>query len=638
MNQMKDQTRPNDIQEIKEMFEIISEQTLLGIVILQHNVIKYANAAWSEITGYSIEEMCGWEPNQFIGRVHPEDRNYLVEQIKKKLSGDSDYKSRYDWRLITKGGDTRWIAMYSRSTVFQANSAIFATMIDITERKKAVQALEENEKKYRFLIDNATDAIFIAQDERVKFLNPESVQMTGYTEEELLTMPFLNLIHPDDQAMVAERYLKRLRGETLESTYSFRVVTKTGEQLWGQLNTALINWQGRPATLNIVRDITQQKQMEERLLQAQKMESIGTLAGGIAHDFNNILMGIQGRASLMLTEVDDSSYHYEHLKSIEELVKNAAQLTGQLLGFARKGKYQAVPSDLNKILDNCAEMFGRTKKEIVIKKKFEPNLSPVEVDRRQIEQVMLNLFVNAWQAMPGGGELYLQTDNVTFDETYSNPHEVKQGPYVRISVTDTGVGMDGTTMEKIFDPFFTTKEMGRGTGLGLASAYGIVKNHGGVINVYSEKGIGTTFNVYLPVTEKVVLQETQTTTDIISGTGKVLLVDDEQIIIEVGKRILEKIGYAVFVAQSGAEAIAIIEEKGDEVDLVVLDLVMPGMGGGEVFDRIKKLQPSLKILLSSGYSVNGEATEILNRGCDGFIQKPFNITVLSQKIKELMNS
>lgn len=636
MFQKMDQPRPNDINEIKEMFEIISEQSLLGIIILQHNVIKYSNAAWAEITGYSIKEMCGWESNQFIERIHPDDRDHLSEQMKKKLSRDLDYKSRYDWRLITKSGDIRWIAMYSRPTFYQSDNAIFATMIDITENKKAVQALEENEEKYRFLIDNATDAICIAQDERVKFLNPESIQITGYSEEELMSMSFMHLIHPDDRAMVVERHQKRLKGETLESTYSFRLVTKNGDQRWGQLNTALINWQGRPATLNIIRDITQQKQMEEKLLHAHKMESIGTLAGGIAHDFNNILMGIQGYTSLMMTEVEELSYHYEHLKNVEQLVKNAAQLTGQLLGFARKGKYQAVPSNLNQILDHSAVMFGRTKKRIVIKKKFEPKLQLVEVDRRQIEQVLLNLFVNAGQAMPDGGELHLQTDNVTLDETYANSHEVKPGPYVRISVRDTGVGMDEKTIGKIFDPFFTTKEMGRGTGLGLASTYGIIKNHSGIINVYSENGFGSTFNVYLPVTDKVVHQEAKTDPDLVRGSGKVLLVDDEQVIINVGKQILEKIGYTVFLAQSGAEAVTIIEEKGDEIDIVILDLVMPGMGGGEVFDMIKKIKPSLKVLLSSGYSINGEATEILSRGCDGFIQKPFTIMLLSQKINKLL--
>jgi two-component system, cell cycle sensor histidine kinase and response regulator CckA len=619
-----------------EMFDIFSEQAMLGIVIIQDYTIQYANTALAEITGFSVEEMCGLGRSEFMQWVHPDDQEYMLVQVKKKLGGNSDFNSRYDWRLITKSGDVRWIAMYSRPTVYQSKTAIFGTMIDITENKRSVQALKENEEKYRFLIDNATDAIFIAQDERVKFLNPESIEMTGYTEEELLTMPFLKLIHPDDQAMVAERYQKRLLGETFESTYSFRVLTKSGKLRWGQLSTALINWQNRPATLNIVRDITQQKQMEEKLLQVQKMESIGTLAGGIAHDFNNILMGIQGRASLMMMEVDESNYHYEHLKSIENLIKDAAQVTRQLLGFAQKGKYQAIPTDMNGIIDSSAEMFGRTRKEIIVKKKFEEKLHPVKVDRRQMEQVLLNLYVNGWQAMPGGGEIYLQTENVELDKAFTIPHGVKPGTYVRVCVTDTGAGMDEETKGKIFDPFFTTRTMGRGTGLGLASAYGIIKNHKGIINVRSEKGIGTTFNIYLPITNKEVPMEKVPGKEVITGSGTILLVDDEEIITEVGKKILEKTGYSVDIANSGLEAVSMIEKKSERFDLVILDIVMPGMGGGEVFDKIKKINPALKVLLASGYSVNGEATEIMNRGCDGFIQKPFDITALSKKTKEIL--
>jgi two-component system cell cycle sensor histidine kinase/response regulator CckA len=232
------------------------------------------------------------------------------------------------------------------------------------------------------------------------------------------------------------------------------------------------------------------------------MEAIGTLAGGIAHDFNNLLMAIQGRTSIMLMDKDSSHPDFGHLKGIEGYIGSAADLTKQLLGFARGGKYEVKPTDLNELIKKETRMFGRTKKEITIHEKYEDNLWPVEVDRGQIQQVLLNLYVNAWQAMPSGGELYIRTQNVTLDENYLKPHQFEPGRYVQISITDTGIGMDKATRERIFDPFFTTKEIGRGTGLGLASAYGILKNHGGFINVYSEKGHGSTFNIYLPASEK----------------------------------------------------------------------------------------------------------------------------------------
>ncbi|GAG21264.1 unnamed protein product, partial [marine sediment metagenome] len=252
---------------------------------------------------------------------------------------------------------------------------------------------------------------------------------------------------------------------------------------------------------------TEKKRLEAQFQAAQRMEAIGTLAGGLAHDFNNILMGIQGNTSLILLHKTSTHPDYERLKGIEEGVKSGAELTRQLLGFARGGKYEVRPTNLNELIENQNHMFGRTKKEITIRGKYEDKPWTVEVDQGQIEQVLLNLYVNAWQAMPGGGDLYIETENVTLDEDYAKPFNMEPGRYVKISVTDSGVGMDEATQQRIFEPFFTTKEMGRGTGLGLASVYGIIRNHGGIISVYSEKGKGTTFEIYLPVSQRELIKE-----------------------------------------------------------------------------------------------------------------------------------
>ncbi len=503
--------------------------------------------------------------------------------------------------------------------------------------RKQEEALRESEEKYRLLVENANDAIFVAQDDVVKYANPSTLRITGYSGEELTQIPFVNLIHPEDRDMVFGRYIRALKSERVTSNYSFRSINKTGEELWLQINSVLISWEGKPAILNFVRDTSAEKRLEAQLMDIRKMEALGTLAGGIAHDFNNLLMGIQGRTSLMLMDTDFSQQHYEDLKGIEDIVKRAAGLNNQLLGFARKGKYQVNPTDLNKLVHNTSQMFGRTNKDVKINTKFQEDLWTVEVDRSQIEQVLFSLFFNSHDAMPGGGELDLQTENVTLDESFTEPDQLCAGKYVKMSVTDTGVGIDEAIRERIFEPFFTTKRMGRGTGLSLASAYGIIKNHSGMIHVYSKKDEGTTFSIYLPASEKEIIEQKALPEEIFRGTETVLLVDDEDMIIDIGEKILKMMGYEVITAISGREALRLYKENQAKIDLVVLDMIMPGMSGGETYDRLKGINPNVKVLLSSGYSMDGQASEILKRGCSGFIQKPFRMSHLSQIIREILD-
>jgi two-component system, cell cycle sensor histidine kinase and response regulator CckA len=292
---------------------------------------------------------------------------------------------------------------------------------------------------------------------------------------------------------------------------------------------------------------------------------------------------------------------------------------------------------MNTIINKTSSMFGRTKKEIAIHKQCTDNIWPVEVDRGQMEQVLLNIYVNAWQAMPGGGDLYLETANVFLDKESAKPYGVNAGRYVRVAVTDTGIGMDEQTRKRIFEPFFTTKEMGRGTGLGLASVYGIIKGHNGIIDVESEKGHGATFTIYIPASDKKLVKEEKTPTDIARGEGRILLVDDEDVIIDVGSEILEVLGYKVSTARSGRQAIEIYKEKQNEIDMVILDMIMPEMDGGETFNALKSIDPSVKVILSSGYSADARSARMMERGCYGFIQKPYSVNTLSQKVKEVLD-
>jgi PAS domain S-box-containing protein len=394
----------------------------------------------------------------------------------------------------------------------------------------------------------------------------------------------------------------------------------------------------RNVVFGIIQDITDRKELESQLLQARKLEAIGTLAGGIAHDFNNILMGIQGYASLMMSEKMEDAGHpdLERLKSIEEQVKSASNLTRQLLGFARAGGYEIRPADMNEIVRETSAMFHRTRKELTIREEYERHPWTVEVDRGQIEQVLLNLYLNAWHAMPAGGEIHLTTANAVVDGSFAALHGIPPGKYVRVGIADTGMGMEEETMKRIFDPFFTTKEMGRGTGLGLAMVYGIMKGHKGLVDVRSKPGQGATFTLYFPASEKKVLRERRTVSKALRGSETILLVDDESTVLRVTKRMLESLGYTVHAMNSGPDAISFLRDGGGTVDLVLLDMVMPGMSGGETFDRIRELNSSVKVILSSGYSMDSEARMIIGKGCAGFIQKPYNMALLSRKIREVL--
>jgi signal transduction histidine kinase/ActR/RegA family two-component response regulator len=391
-------------------------------------------------------------------------------------------------------------------------------------------------------------------------------------------------------------------------------------------------------------DITDRKKTEEERLrletqfhQAQKMETIGTLAGGIAHDFNNLMTTILGNTSLMLFDMDNSHPHYTLLKNIERQINRGAELTTQLLGYARKGKYLVQPVSLNQIIEESAAAFGRTRKEITIGCELADDLLAIEADQGQIQQVLLNLFVNAADAMPTGGKLKLKTSRATHNDIKSKEYQPVAGDYLRLTVSDTGIGMDEKVQQRIFDPFFSTKEIGKGTGLGLASVYGIIKNHGGYIEVQSQKGQGSQFSIFLPASAKQVLTITESAPEIIKGSGTILMVDDEEMVLDVGARVLKKLGYTVLESNNGRNAVELYKKLQDKINLVVLDIVMPNMGGAEVYDRLKEINPDVKVLLSSGYSIDDQARKIMERGCDGFIQKPFSLKAMSDKIAGILS-
>lgn len=512
----------------------------------------------------------------------------------------------------------------------------------LAELKLTQGSLKQSEEHYRSLFDGVPVGLYrTTPDGKILDSNPTLVEMLGYPDLET----FLGRNAQDLYVNPKDRDQFKMQIETQKSSHAFEIQMRqyNGTIIWVENYSRTV----RDAEGGILYyegsliDVTKRKKLEAQWQHAQRMESIGTLAGGIAHDFNNLMMGIQGNISLLLFDIDSSFPHYKKLKNIEESIKSGARLTSQLLGYARKGKYEARRLVLNQIIDESAETFGRTRKEITINRRFESDLSEIEADRTQIEQILFNLFINAADAMPRGGDLTLKTTNINSQDMTDKQYKPVAANYVMLQVTDTGEGMDTKTLERIFDPFFTTKGLGRGTGLGLASVYGIIKAHGGYIDVDSKQGVGTTFHIYFPAIDKSNIHSHiphKGPDRIKPGKGTILMVDDEEIIIDVSIEMLKKIGYRVLKALSGKEAISEYQANSAKIDLVILDLIMPKISGGEVYDKLKEINPQVKVLLSSGYSVDGQATEILKRGCNGFIQKPFNMGELSRKVNEILDS
>jgi len=527
------------------------------------------------------------------------------------------------------------------------NLAIFFR--DISKEQIAEDALRENEERYRTILDSIEEGYFeVNLAGNFTFINDALSNNTGFTKEELIGKNNRDYMPPETAKIIFNLFSEIYKTGKPVKKVSYQVLKKDGSPAFHELSASLMkNHKGEPIGFRgIARDVTDLKVAEEsrqrleaQLIYAQKMESIGTLAGGIAHNFNNLLMGIQGNVSLTLMDMDQKETYFKNLKNIEKLIQNGSKLTEQLLGYARGGKYEVKPINLNRIVNDIAETFGQARKEILIHQDLSDELRGVNADQGQIEQVILNLFVNATEAMPGGGELFINTLNVTAEHMKGKPYAPRQNDYVLMTIRDTGIGMDKETIERIFEPFFTTKGLANGTGLGLASVYGIIKAHNGFIDVESKQGQGTIFSLYLPSTDRPIEKTAKIPKDDFeSGTETILLVDDEEVILETGAHMLEKIGYKVLKASSGQEALSVYEKASDIIDMVLLDIIMPGMGGGETFDHLKEINKEVKVLLSSGYTIDDQAAEIIKKGCKSFIQKPFDINTLSRSVREVLNA
>ena len=609
-------------------YRSVFENTGTGTVLSENDTtLSMVNEGFAEISGYAREEIEG--RMKWTAIIDPDDHARMLGFHRLRREDPAKAPKAFECRIIDRQGRRR--NMMLRVDLIPGTTTSVGSFMDITGQKETEAAL----RKYEQMVTSSTDYMALVNRDYVYLeVNQAYQKVVGRSRTEIVGSVASEIFGADYFARHFQERLDRcLDGEEVHVKGWYNT-PGLGRRYIDTFYYPSREADGRLTGVVIVgRDLTHLKKLEDQFLQSQRMEAVGTLAGGIAHDFNNLLMGIQGRASLMATEIEAGDPFQEHVEAIESYVRSAADLTSQLLGFAQGGKYEIRPTDLNDLIRNHNRMFSRTRKELTVQGTYARDLPAVEVDRGQIKQVLLNIYLNAWQAMPEGGTIYVETIDARLAEGEAATAELRPGRYATISVRDTGLGMDEAVRQRVFEPFFTTRPMGHGTGLGLASAYGIVRNHGGAIDVYSEKGRGTTFRIYLPASRRTAEAMATTADRMQPGGGTVMLVDDEAMIIEVGTAMLQKLGYDVLAAADGESALSLYRKEQARINLVILDMVMPGMGGGETFDQLKSFDPDVKVLLSSGYSLDGQATEIIRRGCVGFIQKPFSLAQLSAKLK-----
>ncbi|MFP4039579.1 MAG: PAS domain S-box protein [Desulfosudaceae bacterium] len=595
------------------------------------------NKAFENLFGYGRKELLESD----TGIIYSDQKQ--KQEIDRRLDQGQSIEGR-PMNLIRRDGSVFNATVWARKYTLDKEDIIEGVIIDITKLKEVERALEESKERLRLAGKASYDLVyeFRKDDNHLLWFGDIDAKL-GYESGEISQdrVAWHGLIHPED----AGRLQHPVNGQQEDGDVNvceYRIKHKDGSwRYWSDHYLPVRDDQGGIVKyIGVCTDITEKKEMEHQLQQAQKMEAIGVLAGGVAHNFNNALMGIVGPVSDLLMDKDPSDPDYELLEQIKESVREASSMTSNLLGFARGGAYEILPLDLNNLIEKENHMFSKAKKNITIHADLAENLRPVAADKSQIQQVLLNLYLNAAQAMPesGTGDIFVRTENIRLDKKKVEPHELQPGDYVKITVRDTGCGMDDQVMGKIFDPFFTTKKTGSGTGLGLSFVYGVMKNYAGFIEIDSNIAEGSTFSLYFPATTKKTDEKIrpESAAVIKEGSGTILVVDDEEMVLKSCARLLKRLKYQVLTAGEGREALNLYETRKDDIDLVMLDILMPDMSGGMIFDKLREIDPAVKVLLCSGFSLNDQIRQILARGGRGFIQKPFEIQDISLKIKELI--
>ena len=623
------------------------------VIDRDHRIICW-NKVLEQVSGVKAEEVMGTKEHwrAFYTKERPCMADLLIDgEIertadwygekcgKSKLLADA-YEATDFFPAIGKEG--KWLdftAALIRDSKGNVMGAV-ETLEDITDRKRGEQALRESEEKYRTLFEESIDAVYITTREGILIdANQAFLDLFGFSREEARNMEILQIYTDAADRKRFQEEIER-KGSLKDYEVSFR--KKDGTKIEGLLTSTvrrdkdgkLLGYQG------IIRDVTEHKQLQKQLLQAQKMEAIGTLAGGIAHDFNNLLQAILGYTDLLIMRKKMGDPDLQKLEIVRQSARDGADLVSRILTFSMKAEFRARPTDLNQEIRRVEKLLLRTvPKMIKIDLVLADDLWVIDADPAQIEQVILNLAVNAQYAMPDGGRLSIETSNVSLRDEYLRNHmDAKQGKYVLLTVSDTGMGMKPEVVDRIFEPFFTTKADGEGTGLGLAMVHGIVSQHRGYIRCYSEPSRGTCFEIYLPVSASELLSDLTLTREMPAfGTETILLVDDDDRIREMGKQMIEMGGYQVLTAGSGEEALVVYGTHRQDIALVILDLIMPGMGGKSCLQKLLLIDPDVRVLVASGYSSDGFTMDETVARARGFVRKPYDTKDILASIRQVLD-
>ena len=633
------------LRESERRFRGLIDNSADAVILFDRTgAVSYSSPAATRILQYPAEEMLGRSALSFI---HPEDLD-LVSNLFEESRSKPGQPLLVRARLRAHSGEWRLLdGVVTNFLTDPAIRAFVANFRDITEQQEAHEARQAAEGKFRTLVEQLPAITYVAEpgpEGAWEYVSPQIETLLGFPPQEWIALAstWWNRVHPDDRERVAEgeRAFERT-GKPLRLEY--RLIARDGRVLWFRDEAVLLRRgpSGRPVMQGVLHDITDQRRLEDQLRQAQKMEAVGRLAGGVAHDFNNLLMVIQGHTSLLGERLAEGSPERRSVEQIQKSSERAASLTRQLLAFSRLQVMQPKVLDLNAVVADMGKMLRRVIGEhIELILRYEPELGRVKADPGQIEQVLLNLVVNARDAMPNGGKLLVETSNLTLEPaTMHRMPSLRPGSYVVLAISDTGVGMDAETQSHIFEPFFTTKDQGKGTGLGLATVYGIVQQSGGHVTVYSQAGEGATFRVYLPCVEEPADRGSgiRPRASMPKGSETILLAEDETEVRELVREALRRGGYAVLEARDGEEALRLAENYGGTIHLLITDVVMPNLSGPELAARLRGSRPGLKIIYMSGYS------EFIAAGHGGispfahFLQKPFALEMLGRKVREVLD-